>query len=121
MKASSIRMFLVLMAAFLVVSVVPAFAGPVPSKTAVDQSIASRDADLTLVQSFAQREDVARVLEAQGFSKDQIDSKIANLSDSDLNNLAQNLNEIQAAGLTREQWIWVGVGALAALLIVVAL
>ena len=34
-------------------------AGPVPSKTAADQSITSREADLALVQSFAQREDVA--------------------------------------------------------------
>lgn len=121
MKASSIRLFLVLMAAFLVVSVVPAFAGPVPSKTATDQSITSRATDLALVQSVAQREDVARVLQAQGFSQDQVSSKLAQLSDEDLSKLAQNLNEVQAAGLTREQWIWVGVGALAALILVVAL
>lgn len=120
MKAS-VRLFLVLVALFVVVSAVPAFAGPVPSKTAADQSITARDADLTLVKSFTAREDVAQALAAQGFSKSQVESKVATMSDQDLHNLAQNLNEIQAAGLTREQWIWIGIGALAALILVVAL
>ncbi len=31
------------------------------------------------------------------------------------------LNDIQAAGLTQQQWIWIGIGALAALILVVAL
>ena len=120
MKAS-VRLFLVLVALFVVVSAVPAFAGPVPSKTAADQSITARAADIALVQSITAREDVAQALAAQGFSKAQIDSKVASLSDQDLHNLAQNLNEVQAAGLTREQWTWIGIGALAALILVVAL
>jgi hypothetical protein len=118
---ASVRLFLVLVALFIVVSAVPAFAGPVPSKTAADQSISARDNDLALVKNFTAREDVAQALAAQGFSRTQVESKVAGMSDQDLHNLAQNLNEIQAAGMTREQWIWIGIGALAALILVVAL
>ena len=118
MKAVSIRLLVVV--ALILVSV-PMFAGPVPSKTAADQSISSRAADLAVVNSFTARQDVAQALAAQGFSKEQVNSKIAALSDQDLRNLAQNLDEVQAAGLTKEQWIWIGVGALAALILVVVL
>jgi hypothetical protein len=43
------------------------------------------------------------------------------MSSQDLHQLAQNLDQLQAAGLTRQEWIWIGIGALAALILVVAL
>ncbi|HEX9406000.1 MAG TPA: PA2779 family protein [Thermoanaerobaculia bacterium] len=100
---------------------VPTFAAPVPSKTAANQSLATRDADLALVRDVAANEQVAKVLAARGFSQEQVNQKLAQLSAQDLHQLAQNLNQLQAAGLTQQEWIWIGIGALAALILIIAL
>jgi hypothetical protein len=112
-------LFLVL---FLVAfAAIPAFAGPVPSKTAANQSLDSRAADLALVRDVAGNEEVAKVLAAHGFTPEQVNDRVAQMSSQDLHQLAQNLDQLQAAGLTRQEWIWIGIGALAALILVVAL
>ena len=105
----------------LTVAAVPALAGPVPSKTAANQSLDSRDADLAVVRSVAGSEQVSAVLTANGFTQEQIDQRLAQMSPQDLHQLAQNLEQLQPAGLTRQEWIWIGIGALAALILVVAL
>ena len=110
--------------AFFVVlafAAIPAFAGPVPSKTAADQSIDQRAADLALVRDVAANEQVAKVLADRGFTKEQVDQRLAQLSPQDLHQLAQNIDQVQAAGVTRQEWIWIGIGALAALILVIAL
>lgn len=98
----------------------PAFAGPVPSKTAANQSVDARDADLALVRSVVSNEQVATALASRGFSQEQVNQKLAQLSPQDLHQLAQNLDQLQAAGLTKQEWIWVAVGAIAALVLVIA-
>ena len=108
-------------ALLLTFAAIPALAGPVPSKTAENQSLDSRDADLTVVRSVAVNEQVASVLKANGFTQEQIDQRLAQMSSQDLHQLAQNLEQLQPAGLTRQEWIWIGIGALAALILVVAL
>ena len=108
-------------ALLLTFAAIPALAGPVPSKTAENQSLDSRDADLTVVRSVAANEQVASVLKANGFTQEQIDQRLAQMSSQDLHQLAQNLEQLQPAGLTRQEWIWIGIGALAALILVVAL
>ena len=50
-----------------------------------------------------------------------MNQRLAQLSSQDLHQLAQNLDQLQAAGLTQQQWIWIGIGALAALILVIAL
>ena len=100
---------------------IPALAGPVPSKTAVNQSLESRDADLTLVREVAANEQVAAVLTANGFTQEEVNSRLEKMSAQDLHQLSQNLEQLQAAGLTRQEWIWIGIGALAALILVIAL
>lgn len=114
----SVLFVLVLVFAFLAV---PTFAGPVPSKTAANQSIDSRDADLALVRDVAANEQVAAVLASHGFTQEQVNQRLSQLSPQDLHQLAQNLDQVQAAGLTRQEWIWIGIGALAALILVIAL
>ena len=99
---------------------VPAFAAPMPSKTAAHQSIASRDADLALVRDFVANQQVAKALAARGFTADQVNQRIAQLNPQDLHQLAQNLNQLQAAGLTRDEWLWIMIGAIAALIIIIA-
>jgi len=100
---------------------IPSFAGPVPSKTAANQSLESRAADLALVRDVAANEQVAQVLAARGFTQEQVNQRLAQLSPQDLHRLAQNLDQLQAAGLTKQEWIYIGIGALAALILVVAL
>jgi hypothetical protein len=105
----------------LLCAAIPAFAGPVPSKTAANQSIDSRDADLTLIREVAASDEVAAVLTANGFTQDEVNNRLEKMSPQDLHQLSQNLDQLQAAGLTRQEWIWIGIGALAALILVVAL
>ncbi len=112
----------VLVLALLVVfAAIPAFAGPVPSKTASHQSIESRDADIALVRDVASNAEVAKVLTANGFTQDEVNQRLAQMSSQDLHQLANNLEQLQAAGLTKQEWIWIGIGALAALILVIAL
>src|SRR2546423_1041776 len=113
------KSILFVLALVFVFAAIPAFAGPAPSKTSANQSVASRDADLALVRDIASNEQVAAVLAAHGFTQEQVNQKLAQLSPQDLHQLAQNVNQLQAAGLTQQQWIWIGIGALAVLLIVV--
>ena len=105
----------------LTFAAIPALAGPVPSKTAANQSIDSRDADLAVVRAVAANEQVAAVLTAHGFTQEQIEQRLAQMSPQDLHQLSQNLEQLQPAGLTRQEWIWIGIGALAALILVIAL
>lgn len=116
--SKNVLFFVVLLVAF---AAIPAFAGPVPSKTAVNQSIESRQADLQVVRDVAGNDDIKSVLTANGFTQEEVDQKLAQMSSQDLHQLASNLEQLQPAGLTRQEWIWIGVGALAALILVVAL
>jgi len=115
------RSALVVLILMIALVAVPTFAAPVPSKTAANQSLATRDADLALVRDVAANEQVAKVLAARGFTQEQVNQKIAQLSPQDLHQLAQNLDQLQAAGLTQQEWIWIGIGAVAALIIIIAL
>jgi hypothetical protein len=108
-------------ALLVVFAAIPALAGPVPSKTASNQSIDSRDADLSTIREVAANDQVAAVLTANGFTKEQVDQRLAQMSPQDVHQLAQNLEQLQPAGLTKQEWIWIGVGALAALILVIAL
>ena len=115
---NSIFIVLILVVAF---AAVPAFAGPVPSKTAANQSLDQRSADIAVVRDVLSHDEVAKALEARGFTREQVDQKLAQLSPQDLHQLAQNLDQLQAAGLTRQEWLWVALGAIAALVLVIAL
>ena len=115
------KRFVFVLALLVVFSAIPAFAGPVPSKTASNQSLESRDADLTLVRDVAANDQVAKVLAANGFTQDEVNQRLAQMSSQDLHQLSNNLEQLQAAGLTKQEWIWIGIGALAALILVVAL
>jgi len=115
------RSTLVVLILMVALVAVPTFAAPVPSKTAANQSLATRDADLALVRDVAANEQVAKVLAARGFTQEQVNQKIAQLSPQDLHQLAQNLDQLQAAGLTQQEWIWIGIGALAAIILILAI
>jgi methionine-rich copper-binding protein CopC len=105
----------------IAVMAMPAFAGVVPSKTAANQSLAQREAELALVRDVVAHDEVAAVLAQHGLTQQQVNEKVAQLSPQDLHQLATNLDQLQAAGLTRQEWWWIGIGALAALILVIAL
>jgi hypothetical protein len=104
----------------LVVAAIPAFAAPMPSKAVANQSLDARAADLALVRDVVANQQVAQALADRGFTQEQINQKVAQLSNQDLHQLAQNLNQLQAAGFTNQQWLWILIGAVAVLIIVVA-
>ena len=116
MKKSLLVVFIL-----VVIAAVPALAGPMPSKTAANQSLDSRAADIAMIRDVAANDQVATVLAQHGFTQAQVNDRLAQLSPQDVHQLAQNLNQLQAAGLTQQEWIWVGIGALAALILVIAL
>jgi hypothetical protein len=105
----------------LTVVAIPAFAAPTPSKTVANQSLDLRASDLALVRDVVANQQVAQALASHGCTQEQINQKVAQLSSQDLHQLAQNLNQLQAGGLTQQEWIWIGIGALAALILIVAL
>ena len=77
MKAQKSILFVI--ALVFVFAAIPAFAGLAPSKTAPNQSVASRDADLSLVRDVTSNEQVASVLAAHGFNQSQVNQKLADL------------------------------------------
>jgi ABC-type bacteriocin/lantibiotic exporter with double-glycine peptidase domain len=107
--------------ALLALIAVPVFAAPAPSKAVANQSIDSRAADIAMVRDFVANEQVAQALAARGFSQEQINQRVAQLSNQDLHQLAQNLNQLQAGGyITNREWIYILIGAVAILIIAVA-
>ena len=111
----------VVLALTIVFAAVPSFAVTTPSKTASNQSLEARAADLALVRDVAASQQVATALADHGFTQEQVNQKLAQLSPQDLHQLAQNLDQLQAAGLTQQEWIWIGIGALAALILIIVL
>jgi hypothetical protein len=103
----------------LAVASAPAFAAPMPSKTIPNQSLDARAADLALVRDVVSSEQVATALAAHGFTQEQVNQRVAQLSNQDLHQLAQNLNQLQAAGLTKQEWTWILLAAVVVLLIIV--
>jgi hypothetical protein len=49
-------------------------------------------------REFIQRADVQKILVAQGLSPDEVSSRLASLSDSELSQLAGQINHVQAGG-----------------------
>jgi len=115
------RLIFIVLVLVTALAAVPVFAGPVPSKTAANQSLDQRAADIAVVRDVISHDEVAKALEARGFTRQQVDQKLAQLSPQDLHQLAQNLDQLQAAGLTRQEWYWIGIGALAVIILIVAL
>src|SRR4051812_41112970 len=85
------RLYSLFIVVLVVLVAVPSFAAPMPSKTSANQSLDSRAADLALVRDVAANQEIARVLAARGFTQDEVNQRLAQLSPQDLHQLAQNL------------------------------
>ena len=89
----------------------PAGALPVPSKSADHQSLADREADLAKLRTVVAQDEVASVLEAQGFSQDDVHQRLAQLSPDELHQLAGHVDQLQAAGQV-PSYIWILIAVL---------
>jgi len=93
----------------------PAQALPVPSKTAAVQALTEREADLAALDSVLDQEEVMGVLAGHGFTREEVNERLAQLNPQELGALSSQVDQLQAAG--QPTYIWV----LIAVLIVVAI
>lgn len=81
-------------------------AGPVPSKTAEKQDLASRETDVALARNQFATDRIAGSLEAEGLTPQQIDARLGALSTADLIVLGQNPAQVRSAGVTMSRRAW---------------
>jgi len=84
----------------------PSVAGPIPSKAAEAPVADSRPADLAGIEAFLARDEVADALAAHGFSAEEVEHRVAQLSEEDVSALAANLDQIQSAGEV-PKYVWI--------------
>ncbi len=99
----------------------PAPGLPAPSKTAAGQSAAEREADVAIVLSVLEQEEVMAGLAAHGFSAEEVHLRLAQLSPEELDGLAGQLQQMQAAGLQPPSYIWILLGVFLGVLILATL
>jgi hypothetical protein len=93
----------------------PAQALPTPSKTAADQTLTERAKDLAALDAVLDQKEVMAVLASHGFTRDEVNQRLAQLSPEELSALAAQTDQLQSAG--QPTYVWV----LIAVLIVVAI
>jgi hypothetical protein len=93
----------------------PAQALPTPSKTAADQSLAERAADLAVLEAVLDQEEVTAALAAQGLSRDDVNTRLAQLSPEELAGLSSQVEQLQAAGQPTYVWVLIAVLAVVAI------
>ncbi len=98
--------------AMLLIASVPenASAGLIPSQMAAE---GSRQADISKVQTALESKVVSQRLSDLGLNPDEVKMKVASFSDSDLHQLASNVDQLQGGGD--------GLGVVIALLVIVLL
>ncbi len=94
-----------------------AYALPAPSKTAPDQTLVERESDLASLASVIDQEEVAAALAAQGFTREEANLRLAQLAPEELSALANQVEQLQAAGQW-PWWIWIVVAGVIVLAIV---
>jgi hypothetical protein len=85
-----------------------------PAMPVSAERIASRGEDVTATRAALAHPEVAQALAAQGLSAAEVEGRLAQLSGEDLQRLAANLEQVQAAGNV-PNYIWI---ILAAFLVV---
>ena len=120
-KARSKTPLAVLLAtAFLFTAALPAPALPVPSRAADDQSLAEREADLAALREVVAQDQVAAALEAHGYSQEDVNQRLAQLSPDELQQLSGQIDQLQAAGQV-PSYIWILIAVLIIVVIATAI
>jgi hypothetical protein len=103
--------FLALVAAFAP----PAQALPAPSKTAADQALTERQQDLAALDAVLGQEEVVEALAAQGFTREEVNERLAQLAPDELSALASQAEQLQAAGQPTYVWVLIAILAVVAI------
>jgi hypothetical protein len=98
------RLLTILLVVIALQPAMPASAERIASRG--EDGTASRMADLVCVQEALSRAEVAKALAAQGLSAAEVEQRLGRLSAEDLQRLATNLDQIQAAGSV-PQYVWI--------------
>jgi len=98
------RLVTVVLAAIVFLPAMPASAERIASRG--DDTPPARSADLARIHDALAGAEVGKALAAQGLSAAEVDQRLAQLSDEDLQRLAANLDQVQAAGNV-PQYIWI--------------
>jgi hypothetical protein len=98
------RLATLVLIAVVLLPAMPASAEPIASRG--DDAAGSRRADLARVHDALAGAEVAKALAAQGLSAAEVDERLAQLSAEDLDRLAANLDQVQAAGKVPD-YIWI--------------
>jgi hypothetical protein len=83
----------------------PAQALPAPSKTAAEQTLADRETDLAALNAVLAQEEVTEALAAHGFTREEVNERLAQLAPEELGALATQVDQLQAAGQPTYIWI----------------
>lgn len=121
MKTAGSRLvvFALIVALYLVLGV-PLAALPTPSKTAVDQSVADRQIELAKIEAVVAQPEITAALAQHGFTNDDVNQRLAQLSPEEIHVLSSQLDQLQAAGSGVPTYIWILIGILLGVLIVTA-
>jgi hypothetical protein len=103
--------FIILLAMFTA----PAQALPAPSKTAADQTLTEREADLAALDAVLEQGEVMGILADHGFTREEINQRLAQLSPQELGALTVQVEQLQAAGQPTYVWVLIAVLAVVAI------
>jgi hypothetical protein len=122
MKTHGFRLvaFALFLALYMAASA-PLTALPIPSKSSSDQSLMQRQAELAKIEGIVSQPEISAALASQGFSTDDVNERLAQLSPEEIHSLSQQLNQLQAAGSQVPTYIWILIGILLGVLIIGAL
>jgi hypothetical protein len=98
------RLVAVILSALLLQPAMPASAERIASRG--EDGDASRPAEVARVRAALERTEVAKALAAQGLSAAGIEQRLERLSAEDVERLAANLEQVQAAGSVPE-YVWI--------------
>lgn len=115
---TSLRRFVIAAFGFLALVVAfapPAQALPVPSKTADDQALVEREMDLAALDAVLDQAEVTGVLAAHGFTREEVNERLAQLAPEELSALASQAEQLQAAGQPTYIWILIAIVAVVAI------
>ncbi|HKH46799.1 MAG TPA: PA2779 family protein [Thermoanaerobaculia bacterium] len=93
----------------------PAQALPMPSKTAADQALAERESDLATLDAVLEQGEVMGILADHGFTREEVNERLAQLSPQELGSLATQVDQLQAAGQPTYVWVLIAILAVVAI------
>lgn len=105
----------------LVVAGAPAVALQSPSKTEPEQSLADREIELAKIQAVVSQPQIAQILAHHGLSTAEAHQRLAELSPEEIHTLSTQIDQLQAAGASVPQYIWILLAVLLGVLILTAI